>query len=129
MAAIATKPRLAVKIPAAPRLGIPQVARLSSVADRSTELSKEVLESLEAGERSAIEAVGQFVVAIEDGLPQEVASTSDAAKKVTQAGVELADRLVHAQHEFLRSVIDSTAKSLRVRDGAGPAPQRPLAEL
>jgi hypothetical protein len=51
-------------------------------------------------------------------LPQEVADTTEVAKKITESGLELADRLVHTQYEFLRNAINSTAKALRSRDGA-----------
>jgi hypothetical protein len=93
-------------------------ARFAGVVDRTSELSDELLTSLETGERAAIEAVGQFVIAVEEALPQEVAGTSEVAKKVTESGLQMADRLIHTQYEFLRKVIDSTAKSLRSRDGA-----------
>ena len=48
-------------------------------------LSDEFLTSLETGERSAIEARGQFLVTIEDALPREVAGTSEVAKKITES--------------------------------------------
>ncbi len=112
-----TKTRPVVKTQTDHQLGIP-AARLSSVVDRTTMLSEEVLKSLEASERAAVEALGQFVIAIEEAFPQEVAGTSDVAKKITEAGLQMVDRLVHTQHEFLRSAIGSTAKSLSIRDGA-----------
>jgi hypothetical protein len=36
------------------------------------------------------------VIAIEEALPQEVASTSDVAKKITEAGLQMVDRFIHA---------------------------------
>ncbi len=80
-------------------------------------LSDELLASLETGERAAIESLGQFVVAVEEALPQEVAGTAEVAKKVTESGVEMADRLIQAQSAFLRKAIHSVAKALS-RDGA-----------
>jgi hypothetical protein len=91
-------------IPAARLRGIP-AARLVSVVERSTELSDEVLELLEAGQRAAIEAAGRFLVTVEEALPQEVQGTSEVAKKVTESGLETADRLVHTQYDFVRKVI------------------------
>ena len=119
MAEIATKHRPAVKTQTTHRRGTPE-ARLASVVDRSAELSDGVLKSLEASERAALEAVGQFVITIEEALPQEVASTSDVAKKITESGFEMADRLVHTMNDFVRKVIDSAAKSLNGRDRAKP---------
>ncbi len=119
MAEIATKHRPVVKTPTTDRRGTPE-ARLASVVDRSAELSDGVLKSLETSERAALEAVGQFVIILEEALPQEVASTSDVAKKITESGFETADRLVHTMNDFLRKVIDSAAKSLSSRDRAKP---------
>ncbi|MGO9901319.1 MAG: hypothetical protein ACLP0J_16920, partial [Solirubrobacteraceae bacterium] len=77
-----TKTRPVVKTQTDHLLGIP-AARISSVVDRTAKLSEEVLKSLETSERAAIEALGQFVIAIEEALPQEVAGTSEVAKKIT----------------------------------------------
>ena len=77
-----------------------------------------MLESLEAGQRAAIEAAGRFLVTVEDALPQEVEGTSEVAKKITESGLEMADRLVHTQYDFLRKVIHSAGKSLSSRNGA-----------
>jgi len=116
MAEVTTKPRPVAKAETTHQLGIPAV-RVGGVVDRTTKLSDEVLKSLEASERAAIEALGQFVITVEEAFPQEVAATSDVAKKITESGLQMADRLIHAQHDFLRNVIDSTAKSLSSRDG------------
>jgi hypothetical protein len=61
-------------------------ARLGGVVDRTSKLSDEVLKSLETGERSAIEALGQFVIAVQEALPQKVLATSEVAKKLTESG-------------------------------------------
>ena len=122
-----TKPRPAVKtpatyqrsIPAARLRGIP-AARLGMVVDRTTELSDEVLTSVEEGQRAAIESLGRFVITLEEALPQEVEGTSKVAKTVTESGLEMADRLVHTQYDVLRKVIGSTGKSLSSRNGAKP---------
>ena len=123
MAEITTKPKPVVKTSATHQRDIP-AARLVNVVDRTSELSDEVLKSFEAGERSAIEALGQFLITVEEALPQEVADTSEVAKKITESGLEMADRLVHAEYDLLRNVIDSTAKSLSSRDGAKPKAAR-----
>ena len=106
-------------IPAARLRDIP-AARLVTVVERTTELSDEVLESVEAGQRAAIETAGRFLVTVEDALPQEVQGTSEVAKKITESGLEMADRLVHTQYDFLRKVIHSIGKSLSSRNGARP---------
>ena len=76
-----------------------------------------MLKSLDIGERAAIEAVRQFLITMEEALPQEVAGTSDVVKRITESGFEMADRLVQTEYDFLRNVVDSAAKSLSSRDG------------
>jgi hypothetical protein len=117
MAEVTTKSRAGVKSPSVRRPGIPAI-RFTGVVERGARLSDGVLTSLETGERAAIEAVGQFVITIEDALPEEVAGTSEVAKKITQSGFDMADRLVHTSHDVLRNVIDTSAKSLRSHDWA-----------
>ena len=112
MADTTTKPKPVVTISAEHQRGIP-MARFSGVVDRTSVLSDELLTSLETGERAAIEALGHFIVTVEEALPQEVAGTAEVAKKITESSLEMADRLVHTQYVFLRKGIDSTAKALR----------------
>jgi hypothetical protein len=106
--------------PATHQRGIPARHQVS-VVDRATELSDEVLESVEAGQRAAIEAAGRFLVTVEEALPREVEGTSEVAKTITESGLETADRLIHTQYDFLRKVIHSTGKSLSSRNGAKPS--------
>ena len=124
MAEVATKPKPVVKSSQASvthQLASPiRAARRAHIVERTSKLSDDVLKSLEAGERAAIEALGQFVITAEEALPQEVAGTSEVAKKVTESGLEMADRLVHTQYDVLHDVIDSAAKALSSRDGAKP---------
>jgi hypothetical protein len=117
MAAIATEPKPVAKTSEIHVVGIP-TARLAGIVDRTAKLSDEVLKSIETSERVAIEAIGQFVITIEEALPQEVSGTSEVAKKITESGVEMADRLVHTEYDLLRDVVDSAATSLSRHDGA-----------
>jgi hypothetical protein len=59
----------------------------------------------------ATKAVEQFLVSVEEALPQGEGMRS-AEKKITEAGLKMAHQLVHAQAEFLRKVIDSASASL-----------------
>lgn len=65
----------------------------------ATELSDDVLQSVEDGQRVAIAAVRKFV----DTVDQEIVDSA----------LEMADRLVHTQYEFSRKVVDSAGKSLK----------------
>jgi hypothetical protein len=117
MAEITTKPKPVTMAPAT-HLGIPEI-HLADVVARTSQWSDGILKSLETGERAAIGAVGEFVTTVEDALPQEVVGTAEVAKRITESGVEMTDRLVHTQFDVLRHVIHTTVKSLSSHDGAG----------
>ena len=116
MAAIATEPKPAANSSEIHVVSIP-MARLAGVVDRTAKLSDELLKAFETSERAAIEAIGQFTITIEEALPHEVTRTSEVAKKVTESGLEMTDRLVHTEYDLLRDVVDSAANWLRRHDG------------
>ncbi|HUJ33817.1 MAG TPA: hypothetical protein VLW51_01315 [Solirubrobacteraceae bacterium] len=64
----------------------------------------EVLASVGAGQRAAIEAVRGFVETVDPTLPVGGEEAS-ARRSVIDAGVEMADRLVQGQYGFLRSLV------------------------
>jgi hypothetical protein len=117
MAAIATESKPTANTSEIHVVSIP-TARLAGVVDRTAKLWDELLKSFETSERAAIEAIGQFVITIEEALPHEVTRTSEVAKKVTESGLAMTDRLVHTEYDLLRDVVDSTANSLSRHDGA-----------
>lgn len=100
-------------------VGIPE-DRIVDVVDRTAKLSDELLKSLESSERAAIEAVGQFVMTLEEAVPAEVTGTSDVVKKITKSGLETIDQLLHTEYGLLRHVVDSAATWLSRHDGAKP---------
>ena len=118
MAAIATQSKPVVRT-SIHEVGIPE-DRIVDIVDRTTRLSHELLKSLESGERVAIEAVGQFVITVEEALPTEVAGTTDVAKSITKSGLEMVDQLVHTEYDLLRHVVDSAATWLSRHEGAKP---------
>ena len=91
-AEVAPKPRTEAKPPPSGLQGPPAdrrppsglqgrpANRLSNVVARTTDTSVELLKSLETGELAAIDAVDKFVISIEDGLTEQVNSTSAVAK-------------------------------------------------
>jgi len=83
-AEVAPKPHTVAKPPSRDVEGRP-TDRRSNVVERTTETSVERLESLETGALAAIDAVGKFVIAIEDGLTDQVNGTSAVAKKLVVA--------------------------------------------
>jgi hypothetical protein len=99
--------------------GIPD-DRVVDLVDRTAKLSDELLKSFEKSERAAIEAVGQFVITMEEAIPTEVTGTTDVAKKITKSGLETVDQLVHTGHDLLHDVVDSAATWLSRHEEARP---------
>jgi hypothetical protein len=83
-AEVAPKPHTVAKPPLSDLGGRP-ADRRATVVERTTDMSVELLKSLETGELAAIDAVGKFVISIEDGLSEQVTSTSAVAKKLVIA--------------------------------------------
>ena len=88
----------------------------STVVDKTMKLSEEVLESVEKGQRAAIEALRKFVDTVDGAVPVHGEGPSKR-QEIVDSAMEMADRLVHTQYEFIRKVIDSAGKSLGKSDG------------
>jgi hypothetical protein len=84
--------------------------------ERTTELSEDVLRSVESGQRAAIEAVRKFVDTVDQTLPPRGEEPS-RRQEVVDAAMEMADKLVHTQYDFLRKVVHSAGQSLTRADG------------
>jgi hypothetical protein len=84
----------------------------ASTVGRTTDLSDEVLKSLESGQRSAIEAVRKFVDTVDEKLPALGGERPSRRQEVVDAAMEMADRLVHTQYDFIRNVVQSAGKAL-----------------
>jgi hypothetical protein len=109
MAETTTKRKPAAKAPASRKRA--PAARPTAAIERTAELSEEVLDSVEAGQRAAIEAVRKFVDTVDQALPRHGDGPS-RRQAVVDSAMEMADRLVHTQYEFIRKVIDSAGKTL-----------------
>ena len=79
--------------------------------ERTTELSEDVLKSLDEGARSAIEAVRKFAETADRVLPPRGQGPS-RREELADSALEMAQRLIHTQAEFLQRVVDSAGKSL-----------------
>ena len=80
-------------------------------AERTAEFSEDVLQELEDGARSALDAVRSFLATVDEALPPHGDGPS-GREQITDSALEMAQRLVHTQAEFLRKVVDSAGKSL-----------------
>jgi hypothetical protein len=89
----------------------------SAAVDRTTELSEDVLKSLDDGARSALDAVRRFVATVDKALPPRGEGPS-RREEITDSALDMAQRLVHTQSEFLRKVVDSAGKTL-TKSGEG----------
>ncbi|MEY8016964.1 hypothetical protein [Mycobacterium servetii] len=74
---------------------------------RWAEVSDDVLESLEAGRKQAIDAVRRFVDQISPVLPEQ-----SRRKTVIDAALNLAEELGTARIEFIRSVVHSAGEAM-----------------
>jgi len=91
----------------------PAASRPKTRVDATTELSEEVLQSVEDGQRAAIEAVHKFIDAIDHTLPALPHGEGPSGRQqIIDSALEMADRLVHTQYDFIRKVVDSAGKSL-----------------
>jgi len=115
MAQTVTKHRQSAKAPAT-RKRATTPARPATAVDKTTKLSEDVLSSVEAGQRAAIEAVRKFVDTVDKALPAPGEGPS-RRQEIVDSAMEMADRLVHTQYDFIRKVIDSAGKSLSRPDG------------
>jgi hypothetical protein len=101
---------VAAKAPAKPRHR-PDTDGSATPLDRTTKLSEDVLRSVEAGQRAAIDAVRTFVDTVDRALPSRGEGPSKR-QEILDSALEMADRLVHTQYDFIRKVIDSASKTL-----------------
>lgn len=79
--------------------------------EQTKELSDDVLKSLDQGARSAIDAVRKFTETADRVLPPHGDGPS-RREEITDSALEMAQKLIHTQAEFLRNVVDSAGKSL-----------------
>ena len=108
MAAAKTQRSKAAKPTATPRR--PAATSRSKAAVKRAGLSDDVLESVEAGQRAAIDAVHKFVDTVDRTLPH--GEGPSGRQEIVDSAMEMADRLVHTQYDFIRKVVDSAGKTL-----------------
>jgi hypothetical protein len=81
-----------------------------TVVERASGLPDEVLESVDAGRRAAIEALRKFASTIEEAIAQH--SDPTRRKTIIDAALNLADELSTTQMELLHSVARSASETL-----------------
>jgi hypothetical protein len=106
--AAAARPRAAAKKSTTPKSTTPK--QKGAVA-RTADLSEEVLKTVEAGQRAAIEAVRKFVDTVDEALPA-IGDRPSRRETLIDAALDMADKLVTTQYDFLRSIMRSADRSL-----------------
>lgn len=85
--------------------------RARTAVDTGADLSDEMLKAVESGQRTAIEAVRKFVETVDEALPA-IGDRPSRRETVIDGALEMADKLVSTQYDFLRSVVQSADRSL-----------------
>ena len=94
--------------------------RASDLAERAASLSDEVLKSVESGQRTAIDAVRKFVGTVDESLPVHGEDHPSRRNTIVDAALDMADKLVKTQYEFIRSVVSSASETLKKQGDAKP---------
>jgi hypothetical protein len=81
--------------------------------ERTTELSERVLEQVKESQEKAIEAVRRFMESVDDALPPHGEGESRSRRQeVIDSALEMSERLVETQYDFLSNVVHSAGEAL-----------------
>src|SRR5450759_5485782 len=86
-------------------------AELKRATARTADLSETVLKSVEAGQLAALDAVRKFLDSVDQALPA-IGDRPSRRETVIDAALEMADKLVTTQYDFLSSVVRSAERTL-----------------
>ena len=90
--------------------------RAKSTVDTTARLSQEVAQSVEDSQRAAIDAVHTFVDAIDHTLPALPHGEGPSRRQeIIDSALEMADRMVHIQYDFVRKAVDSASTAVSSR--------------
>jgi|NGEPerStandDraft_6_1074524.scaffolds.fasta_scaffold02197_5 hypothetical protein len=96
-------------------------SRVKTAVERTAELSEEVAHSVEDGQRAAIEAVRKFVDAVDHTLPALPHGEGPSRRQeIIDSALEMAERLLHTQYDFIRALVDNVGKAVGRSDGELP---------
>src|SRR5512132_41851 len=84
--------------------------RPMAMADRSVELSEDVLEEIKRGQEAALEAVRSFASSVDQTL--EGSERPGQAEEIVDSAMKMAYNLVETQYDFLKKVVHSAGESL-----------------
>jgi hypothetical protein len=86
-------------------------AKQKGAVARTADLSEEVLKTVETGQRAAIEAVRKFVDTVDEAFPA-IGDRPSRRETLIDAALDMVDKIVTTQYDFLRSIVRSADRSL-----------------
>jgi hypothetical protein len=94
---------------------MPQAVESQNAASHSIDLLDDVRDAAKAGQHAAAEALRAFRQTVDEAVPHAV---QPLRTKIVDAAVELADKLVAAQFQLNRDLINSAERALNRTDDA-----------
>jgi hypothetical protein len=91
-----------------------------ALAEKSVQLSEEVLEGAKDGQEAAIGAVRGFVDSVDRALAGSASPSQ--VQEVVDSALEMADRLVETNYEFLKGVVKSAGEAAGAAPGGSGKP-------
>ena len=86
--------------------------RTSSTGGRAAEVPRDVLKSVEDGQRAAVDAVRRFIETVDRALPiRESRATHSRRQEIVDSAMEMADKLVQTQYDLLRKAVRSAGRT------------------
>jgi len=85
-------------------------SRAKGARGRATALPRDLAKSIEDGQRATVDAVRKFVDTVDRALPMR-GNTAPKRQEIVDSALELAERLVQAQYDFLRKAVRSAGRS------------------
>jgi hypothetical protein len=83
-----------------------------STRGRAAEVPRDVLKSVEDGQRAAVDAVRRFIETVDRALPlRESRATRNRRQEIVDSAMEMADRLVQTQYDLLRKAVRSAGRT------------------
>ncbi len=81
-----------------------------SAGDRG--VPRDVLKSVEDGQRAAVDAVRRFIETVDRALPiRESRATHSRRQEIVDSAMEMAERLVQTQYDLLRKAVRSASRT------------------
>ncbi len=91
-------------------------AKKASRIERTTEFSEQVLDHVSTGQRNAIEAVRRFMKSADQAVPS-LGPAPTRRHAVIDSALEMSERLVKVEHDFVRNVVHSAGETLSGANG------------